>query len=102
MAILTSNTIFDDGFRSPSHAAMEKEKTLAMIKPDGLSLNYMDKIRKVILESGFDIIREMMVRLDAGNVTQFYAEHSKKSFFPNLVEYMTRYQTIFSFLYHKV
>ncbi|XP_073110072.1 probable nucleoside diphosphate kinase 5 [Elaeis guineensis] len=74
---------------SPSHAAMEKEKTLAMIKPDGLSLNYMDKIRKVILESGFDIIREMMVRLDAGNVTQFYAEHSKKSFFPNLVEYMT-------------
>ncbi|XP_073110071.1 probable nucleoside diphosphate kinase 5 isoform X2 [Elaeis guineensis] len=74
---------------SPSHAAMEKEKTLAMIKPDGLSLNYTDKIRKVILESGFDIIREMMVRLDAGNVTQFYAEHSKKSFFPNLVVYMT-------------
>lgn len=81
---------------------MEKEKTLAMIKPDGLSGNYTDKIKEVILESGFDIIREMMVQLDVGNVTLFYAEHSKKSFFPSLVEYMTRYWTIFFFLYHKV
>ncbi|XP_008792854.2 probable nucleoside diphosphate kinase 5 isoform X2 [Phoenix dactylifera] len=73
----------------PRHAAKEKEKTLAMIKPDGLSGNYTEKIKKVILESGFDIIWEMIVQLDAENVTLFYAEHSKKSFFPGLIEYMT-------------
>ncbi|KAF8393644.1 hypothetical protein HHK36_021890 [Tetracentron sinense] len=60
-----------------------------MIKPDGLFGNYTDEIKKVILESGFSILEEMMVQLDENYVTIFYAEHSKKSFFPRLVKYMT-------------
>lgn len=62
-----------------------------MIKPDGLAGNYTSVIKKIILESGFSIPREMVAQLDEHSVKSFYAEHSSKSFFPSLVKYMTRY-----------
>ncbi|KAL9228499.1 hypothetical protein vseg_004075 [Gypsophila vaccaria] len=65
------------------------EKTLAMIKPDGVSGNYSDRIKEVILESGFSITRELRTQLDEDSVKEFYAEHSSKSFFTALVKYMT-------------
>ncbi|KAL6634582.1 hypothetical protein ACP70R_027253 [Stipagrostis hirtigluma subsp. patula] len=72
-----------------SCGAVERERTLAMIKPDGLSGNYTEKIKEAILESGFDIVREAVVRLDAERASLFYAEHSGRSFFDSLVKYMT-------------
>lgn len=60
-----------------------------MIKPDGLSGNYSQKIKEVILQSGFDIVQEAVVRLDAERASVFYAEHSERSFFESLVKYMT-------------
>ncbi|XP_021719951.1 probable nucleoside diphosphate kinase 5 isoform X2 [Chenopodium quinoa] len=68
---------------------MEKEKTFAMIKPDGVYGNYSDKIKAIIMDSGFSIKRELRVQLDEDTVRSFYAEHSSKSFFPSLVKYMT-------------
>ncbi|KAL5995128.1 hypothetical protein ACLOJK_025186 [Asimina triloba] len=73
----------------PTNASEEKEMTLAMIKPDGLSGNYTEKIKTMIMESGFSISREMSCQLDEESVTIIYAEHSGKSFFPGLVKYMT-------------
>ncbi|XP_031489731.1 probable nucleoside diphosphate kinase 5 isoform X3 [Nymphaea colorata] len=70
-------------------ASTKAERTLAMIKPDGVVNKYADTIKKIIMESGFDIVREMMVQLDESNATIFYTEHSHKSFFPDLVKYMT-------------
>ncbi|XP_072979913.1 probable nucleoside diphosphate kinase 5 [Typha angustifolia] len=75
--------------RSQIYGAVEKEKTLAMIKPDGLLGNYTNKIKNVILESGFNIVRETTVHLDVEQATLFYAEHSEKKFFQSLVKYMT-------------
>uniref|UniRef100_A0A5B7CB04 Nucleoside diphosphate kinase n=1 Tax=Davidia involucrata TaxID=16924 RepID=A0A5B7CB04_DAVIN len=75
--------------RSSGNGIAEKEKTLAMIKPDGLFGNYTDGIKKIILKSGFSISREMMIQFDEDSVSSFYAEHSSKSFFPSLVKYMT-------------
>ncbi|TVU29626.1 hypothetical protein EJB05_21201 [Eragrostis curvula] len=72
-----------------SCGATERERTLAMIKPDGLSGNYTEKIKEAILESGFDIIKETVVRLDTERASLFYAEHSGRSFFNSLVKYMT-------------
>ena len=69
----------------------EKEKTLAIIKPDGLFGNFTEKIKNVILDSGFAICKEMTLRLDEDRVESFYAEHSSKGFFHSLVKYMTRY-----------
>ncbi|XP_022953615.1 probable nucleoside diphosphate kinase 5 isoform X2 [Cucurbita moschata] len=72
-----------------SNGGMETEKTLAMIKPDGLRGNYTDRIRRAIVESGFRILKERVVELDEDRASRFYAEHSSKSFFPTLVKYMT-------------
>ncbi|KAI3684145.1 hypothetical protein L6452_33364 [Arctium lappa] len=75
--------------RSSANAYLEKERTLAIVKPDGVSGNYTSSIRKIILESGFSIQREFTVHLDEDGVRRFYAEHSTKSFFPSLTKYMT-------------
>ncbi|XP_062219367.1 probable nucleoside diphosphate kinase 5 isoform X1 [Phragmites australis] len=72
-----------------SCGAVERERTLAMIKPDGLSGNYTEKIKEAVLESGFDIVKEAEVKLDAERASLFYAEHSGRSFFDSLVKYMT-------------
>uniref|UniRef100_A0ACD5ZGW5 Uncharacterized protein n=1 Tax=Avena sativa TaxID=4498 RepID=A0ACD5ZGW5_AVESA len=69
--------------------SVEMERTLAMIKPDGLSGNYTKEIKEAILESGFDIIEEAVVLLDAERASLFYAEHAARSFFDSLVKYMT-------------
>ncbi|KAM0892812.1 hypothetical protein ACQ4PT_025502 [Festuca glaucescens] len=69
--------------------AVDRERTLAMIKPYGLSGNYTDKIKEAILESGFDIVQEAVVLLDAERASLFYAEHVGRSFFDSLVKYMT-------------
>nr|XP_043636266.1 probable nucleoside diphosphate kinase 5 [Erigeron canadensis] len=68
---------------------LESERTLAIVKPDGVSGDYTSSIRKIIQESGFSIQREVTLHLDEDRVTRFYAEHSTKSFFPSLVKYMT-------------
>ncbi|KAG8058969.1 hypothetical protein GUJ93_ZPchr0002g23372 [Zizania palustris] len=72
-----------------SSGAVQRERTLAMIKPDGLSGNYTERIKEVILESGFDIVKEAVVHLDAERASLFYAEHYERSFFDSLVKYMT-------------
>lgn len=72
-----------------ANASMEKEKTLAMIKPDGVAGNYTDVIKKAILDSGFSITQEILLELNEETVQSFYAEHATKSFFPSLVQYMS-------------
>ncbi|KAK4267176.1 hypothetical protein QN277_023992 [Acacia crassicarpa] len=76
-------------FWSVSNGSKNKEKTLAIIKPDGLLGNYTDDIKKTILESGFCILKEKRVQLDEDTVASFYAEHSSKNFFASLIKYMT-------------
>ncbi|KAL5062616.1 hypothetical protein RYX36_024353 [Vicia faba] len=65
------------------------QRTLAIIKPDGLFGNYTDDIKRTISEYGFNIVKEKIVQLDEATVKRFYAEHSSKSFFSSLVKYMT-------------
>ncbi|KAM2653937.1 hypothetical protein EV2_025508 [Malus domestica] len=72
-----------------SDATAEKEMTLAIIKPDGLYDNYTDKIKNAISDSGFRILNERLVQLDEDAAMSFYAEHSSRSFFSDLVRYMT-------------
>nr|XP_024931225.2 probable nucleoside diphosphate kinase 5 isoform X1 [Ziziphus jujuba var. spinosa] len=82
---------FSCGFAS-NGSTSGKEKTLAIIKPDGLSGNYTDRIKNLISDSGFTICKERIIQLDEESVMSFYAEHSSRSFFGSLVKYMTRLQ----------
>ncbi|XP_022999981.1 probable nucleoside diphosphate kinase 5 isoform X2 [Cucurbita maxima] len=69
---------------------MEMEKTLAMVKPDGLRGNYTDRIKLAILKSGFRILKERIMELHEDRASRFYAEHLSRSFLSSLVKYMTR------------
>lgn len=71
----------------------KSERTLAIIEPDGLFGNHTDAVKEIILESGFRIVMEKIVQLDQDSAASFYAEHSARSFFHSLVQYMTRYIT---------
>lgn len=82
--------------RSSANVDTIKEKTLAIIKPDGVNGNYVDVIKKTILGSSFSITQEMQLQLNENTVKSFYAEHASKSFFSGLVQYMTRYVSLSS------
>lgn len=81
--------------RSSSNGSTQMEKTLAMIKPDGVLGNYTDRIKNAVLGSGFSIFKETIVQLDEDSATSFYAEHSTKSFYSSLVKYIMRYLIYF-------
>ncbi|TKY64246.1 nucleoside diphosphate kinase 5 [Spatholobus suberectus] len=74
---------------SSTNGSMKMEKTLAIIKPDGLLGNYTDDIKRTIVDYGFRIFKEQIVQLDEATMKSFYAEHSSKSFFSSLIKYMT-------------
>ncbi|XP_010459329.1 PREDICTED: probable nucleoside diphosphate kinase 5 isoform X1 [Camelina sativa] len=74
---------------SPVRCLGSEERTLAMIKPDGVSGNYSDDIKRIILEANFNIVTETLAQLDKETASAFYHEHSSRSFFPHLVTYMT-------------
>ncbi|KAK4373826.1 hypothetical protein RND71_004503 [Anisodus tanguticus] len=69
-------------------SSIESERTLAIIKPDGVSGNHTNSIKETILNNGFKITEESFIQLDEDRVKSFYAEHSSRSFFPSLVQYM--------------
>ena len=64
-------------------------KTLAIIKPDGVSKNLIGQIITKITEAGFKIKALKMVRLTKGSAGGFYEIHKEKFFFEGLIEYMT-------------
>ncbi|XP_018412804.1 PREDICTED: nucleoside diphosphate kinase 7 [Nanorana parkeri] len=65
----------------------KKEKTLAMIKPDAVTK--MGSIIEAILDSGFTITKAKMVQLSRTEAMDFYSEHHSKSFFNDLIHFMT-------------
>ncbi|KAL1224115.1 putative nucleoside diphosphate kinase 5 [Cardamine amara subsp. amara] len=75
--------------RCLGNGASGEERTLAMVKPDGVSGNYTDEIKRIIVEASFSIVNEMFTQLDKETASAFYEEHSSRSFFPHLVTYMT-------------
>ncbi|KAG7597362.1 Nucleoside diphosphate kinase-like domain superfamily [Arabidopsis suecica] len=75
--------------RCLGNGVSSEERTLAMIKPDGVSGNYTDEIKRIVVEASFNIVKEMLTQLDKDTASAFYDEHSSRSFFPDLVTYMT-------------
>ena len=61
--------------------------SFALIKPDAVAS--VDAILDRIHAAGFDIVRHQRVRFTPDHVRQFYAEHLHKTFFEELLGYMT-------------
>ena len=65
------------------------ERTLAIIKPDGVAAGYIGEIIKRIENEGIKIIAMKMEHLDDRKAQGFYYIHKQKPFFPDLLKYMT-------------
>ncbi|KAJ7528156.1 hypothetical protein O6H91_16G087000 [Diphasiastrum complanatum] len=64
------------------------ERTLAMVKPDGVSGSHVEAIKTLIRDAGFTIAAERYWHFSEAVAKEFYAEHSERGFFPNLVEFI--------------
>lgn len=60
-----------------------------MIKPDGVANNYIGAILDKIIAAGFNIKAMKYTRLSRQEAETFYAIHSERPFFGELVEYMS-------------
>lgn len=63
--------------------------TFTMIKPDATAAGNTGKIIDKIIEAGFTIKAMKWTRLSREEAGAFYAVHKERSFFGELVEYMT-------------
>lgn len=68
---------------------MAVERTLSIIKPDGVQKNLIGEIYKRFEEAGLKIVAARMLQLDRERAEGFYAVHRERPFFPALIEYMT-------------
>lgn len=68
---------------------MAIERTLSIIKPDGVEKGYIGRIVSRFETSGLKPVAMRMVRLSRAEAEGFYAVHRERPFFKDLVAYMT-------------
>ncbi len=65
------------------------ERTLSIIKPDGVKTGLTGKIIQLFEENGFEIKAVKKVRLSKSEAEGFYYVHKERPFFDSLVSFMT-------------
>ena len=65
------------------------EKTLCIIKPDAVENNFVDQINEMIESKGLSILKSKKTNISSDIAKKFYAEHSEKPFFNELVDFIT-------------
>lgn len=65
------------------------ERTLVLVKPDGVARGLVGEVVKRIEVKGFNILAMELKKLDAATASSHYAEHVDKPFFESLVEFIT-------------
>ena len=66
-----------------------KERTLSIIKPDGVKKNLIGRILMRFEEAGLKIVGCRMIHLSQAQAEQFYDIHKERPFFKDLVAFMT-------------
>lgn len=65
------------------------ERTLSIIKPDGVSKGLIGEVIRILESSGFKIAAMKMKQLSRKEAEGFYYVHKERPFFPDLVDFMT-------------
>lgn len=68
---------------------MATNRTFTMIKPDAVKSGYIGAILEQICSSGFKIIALKYTRLSKEKAGEFYAVHSARPFYGELVDFMS-------------
>ena len=68
---------------------MPLERTLSIVKPDGVTRNLIGEVYRRFEQAGLKIVAARMLHLSQREAEQFYAVHSERPFFQDLVRYMT-------------
>ena len=67
---------------------MAVERTLSIIKPDGVEKNLIGEIYSRFEKSGLQIVASRMMHLTREQAQGFYAVHRERPFYNDLVSYM--------------
>lgn len=69
---------------------MATNRTFTMLKPDSVEKGHIGAILEKINAAGFKIAAMKMTQMTDADARAFYAVHSARPFFGELVEFMTR------------
>lgn len=69
---------------------MATHRTFTMIKPDAVENGHIGAILNDICAAGFKIVALKYTKLSAEKAGEFYAVHSARPFYGELVEFMSR------------
>jgi nucleoside-diphosphate kinase len=67
---------------------MSVERTLSIIKPDAVAKNVVGQIVARFESAGLKVIAARMLQLSRADAERFYAVHSARPFFKDLVDFM--------------
>ena len=65
------------------------EKTLSIIKPDGVERNLDGQIKEIFLNNGFTIVQEKKIQIEKQEAEKFYKVHETKPFYNDLCTYLS-------------
>jgi nucleoside-diphosphate kinase len=68
---------------------MAVERTLSIVKPDGVGKNLIGEVYRRFENAGLRIVAARMMHLTAAQAEGFYAVHRERPFFKDLCAYMT-------------
>ena len=68
---------------------MPIERTLSIIKPDGVGRNLIGEVLNRFEKAGLKVIAARMMHLSQKEAEGFYAVHRERPFFKDLVKFMT-------------
>ena len=68
---------------------MAVERTFSIVKPDAVAKNHIGEIYGRFESNGLRIVAAKMMQLSKEKAEGFYAEHSERPFFNDLVAFMT-------------
>ncbi|MBC7246942.1 MAG: nucleoside-diphosphate kinase [Actinobacteria bacterium] len=68
---------------------MEKERTLVLVKPDGVERGLVGEVISRFERLGMRIVAMRMLRMDEELASRHYAEHAGKDFYAELVSFIT-------------
>ena len=67
---------------------MALERTLSIVKPDGVRGNHIGEVYRRFEKAGLSIVAARMLHLSQREAEGFYAVHRERPFFKDLVDFM--------------